>query len=355
MTKLYDALIIGAGAAGLSCALALGRVHRSCVVFSNNIHRNRGAGHIHNVLTRDHTVPADFYAAARADVSKYKNTDFVETNITSVSKPDTPAQPHFVATDSSGHTWLGRTVVLATGIRDVFPELEGYAANWPHNIYQCPFCDGHERSELPIGVLAYPRFNPNLAKVCTIANHIGVPPGQTPNPGESKVTLFTNGPVDTKNEASRKAIETCKAHGVRIEEETVVKLEDAAPKPGMYVHLADGETVYVGFALHKPGTSLNARELIDGLGVDIVQGMFGEYVKTINFFKMTSIPGVYAAGDIDTELTSATGAMLEGVTAGAGVAHYCGDIEDREALERQQDVDQIVFGKSISRVGSKGG
>ena len=336
MTKVYDALIIGAGAAGLSAALGLGRVHRSAIVFSAPSHRNNGAAHIHNVLTRDHTVPADFYAAARKDLERYNNTVFVETTITSVKKTPTK-DGAFVASNAKGETWHGRTVVLATGVKDVFPDLPGYAENWPQNIYQCPFCDGHERADLPIGVLAYPGFNPMLVRLATIAHAFGVKPGEKNVPGQSKVTLFTNGKVDMGVEANAAAMELCRAKGIKVEERKVVKLEDVSGKKGVDVgvdvRLEDGERVFVGFVLHKPPTELVAKEVIDGLGLETRRGMFGDMVKTVNMFKETSVEGVFAAGDVCEDMTAVDNALFTGACAAGGVAHYVGNLDDKEALE----------------------
>ena len=336
MIKVYDALIIGAGAAGLSTALGLGRVHRSALVFSTPSHRNNGAAHIHNVLTRDHTVPAEFYAAARKDLERYNNTAFVETAITSITKAATKGD-NFVASNARGETWYGRTVVLATGVKDVFPDLPGYAENWPQNIYQCPFCDGHERADLPIGVLAYPTFDPMLVRLATIANAFGVKPGEKNVPGQSKVTLFTNGKVDMGLEANTAAVELCRAKGIKVEERKVVKLEDVSGKKGVdvgvEVWLEDGERVFVGFVLHKPPTELVARDVIDGLRLATRRGMFGDVVKTVNMFKETSVEGVFAAGDVCEEMTAVDNALFTGACAAGGVAHYVGDLDDREALE----------------------
>ena len=346
MTKVYDALIVGAGAAGLSAALGLGRVHRSAIVFSTSSHRNNGAAHIHNVLTRDHTVPTDFYAAARKDLERYNNTVFVETTITSVSKAATIKGGGFIASNAKGETWHGRTVVLATGVRDVFPDLPGYAENWPQNIYQCPFCDGHERADLPIGVLAYPEFNPMLVRLATIAHAFGVESGEKNTPGQSKVTLFTNGKVDMGVEANQAALELCRAKGIKVEERKVVKLEDVSGKKGVDVGMdvwsEDGERVFVGFVLHKPPTELVAREVVDELGLETRRGMFGDVVKTINMFKGTSVEGVFAAGDICEEMTAVDNALFTGACAAGGVVHYVGDLDDKEALERWKAKESVA-------------
>ena len=225
MNKIYDALIIGSGPAGLSAALALARVHRTCIVFSNAHYRNKGAT-AHSILTRDHTPSEDILALGRRDVERYGSVDFVETTITSVSKPMGSGHDEFVAANASHEQWHGRTLVLATGVRDIFPALPGYVENWPDNIYQCLFCDGHERSNLPVGVLTYPKWSPMYGKMATMAHFLTMPAGAK-SEGKSNVTLFTNGVVDDGEEVNRTALQTCAAHGIKVDQRQVVRLEKA--------------------------------------------------------------------------------------------------------------------------------
>lgn len=116
MNKIYDALIIGGGPAGLSTALGLGRVHRTCVVFSDNKFRNQGAHAAHAILTRDHTPPQEIRAIGRDQLERYGNTTFVDTRIENVRKDTSHDIEMFVAEDGKGQSWIGKTVVLATGV-----------------------------------------------------------------------------------------------------------------------------------------------------------------------------------------------------------------------------------------------
>lgn len=143
-SKIYDALIIGAGPAGLSAALGLSRVHRSKAVFTrpgNAGFRNEGAHEMHNVLSRDCTKPEDFRQIAREQILKYGTTDFYEADITSIKKvepteADATAIPsYFEVVDKEGQKWNGRKVVLAMGSKEVLPtDVQGYKENWPHNM-----------------------------------------------------------------------------------------------------------------------------------------------------------------------------------------------------------------------------
>jgi len=123
-----DALIIGGGPAGLTAALTLARQRHTAVVFDSGTYRNASANHIHTVITWDHKSPADFRAAARENIaSGYETVIFRDVGVEALRKADDGC---FEATDTDGELWMGKKVILATGVRDVYPDIEGYAECW---------------------------------------------------------------------------------------------------------------------------------------------------------------------------------------------------------------------------------
>lgn len=134
-SALVDCLIIGGGPAGLSTALTLGRLHRSCIIFDDGVYRNQKAHRAHGVLTRDHVPPSEIRKLGREDIKRYDNTKFVEARVEHVKRPDVTGGT-FTITDDKGNKYKGRTVVLATGAADQLPDIPGYAENWGSSIYQ---------------------------------------------------------------------------------------------------------------------------------------------------------------------------------------------------------------------------
>jgi thioredoxin reductase len=139
-TTLYDALIVGAGPAGLSVALGLSRTHRRAAVFTKPDgagFRNEGAAEMHNVISRDGIAPAEFRSIAKEQITRYGTVDFIEAEIVDMNKVSAESEGSleaFQVTASDGQQWTGRKLALAMGSVEVFPDIEGYKENWPENM-----------------------------------------------------------------------------------------------------------------------------------------------------------------------------------------------------------------------------
>ena len=126
--KLCDVLIIGGGPAGLATALGLARQLHTAVVFDSGVFRNERAHELHNVLTWDHRAPAEFRAAARKELlGRYQTIQIEDVTVNNVHQtPD----GLFEVVDAKNRTWAGRKLVLAVGVRDIAPDIPGYAELW---------------------------------------------------------------------------------------------------------------------------------------------------------------------------------------------------------------------------------
>ena len=144
---LFDVLIIGGGPGGLSTATGLARQLYTAVVFDSGVYRNARSQHMHNVPTWDHRLPAEFRAKARDDLlARYDTIQFADMKIDRVAKMPSGT---FQATDAAGQVWEGRKLVLATGVRDVPPDMEGYGDVWGHSmlVHCCFFSHFRSTSE----------------------------------------------------------------------------------------------------------------------------------------------------------------------------------------------------------------
>lgn len=134
--RIYDALILGGGPAGLTTALGLARVHRTALVLSHQAFRNDGVQEMHAVPSRDGTNPEEFRRITREQIEAYGDgIEFVDGEVVRVVKKKLAnGYRGFAIEDEGEKVWVGRKLVLAMGSRDVFPDIIGYAENWPQNM-----------------------------------------------------------------------------------------------------------------------------------------------------------------------------------------------------------------------------
>jgi thioredoxin reductase len=146
---MYDALVIGGGPAGLQAALTLGRMHRPTLLLDSGTYRNGPVDAMHNVLTNDGRHPADFRAVVRSELATYDDVAVRDAAAASVERLDDGT---FSTMLEDGSVVVSRTLVLATGLRDVMPDIPGFVEQWGRSVHMCPFCDGHELSGRRVAV-----------------------------------------------------------------------------------------------------------------------------------------------------------------------------------------------------------
>jgi len=137
-SALVDVLIVGGGPAGLAAALMLGRARRRVVVVDAGAPRNARVDAVHGLLGHSGVAPGELLRAARAQLEPYAVT-FVEDEVTGIVR----AEHGFIATTRRGR-FEARKVLIATGIRDVLPDVPGVQACWAKSVFVCPYCDGWE-------------------------------------------------------------------------------------------------------------------------------------------------------------------------------------------------------------------
>lgn len=145
---MYEAIIVGGGAAGLQAALTLGRMHRRTLLLDSGEYRNAAVPHAHNLLTNDGRDPAEIRRLGRSEVAAYSTVeirDAIASAITVVSDE--------VRVEVDGETLRAAHLVLATGLADDLPPIPGLAEHWGDRVANCPFCHGHEFAGRPVAVL----------------------------------------------------------------------------------------------------------------------------------------------------------------------------------------------------------
>lgn len=153
MKRVRDAvarnvLVVGGGAAGLTAALVLARARHCVTVIDDHTHRNATVDEFHGFPTRDSTTPNDFRTDALADLHSYDVT-IVHSAVTGTQSTDSSVS----MTLADGTTVHGNAVVLATGVHDELPPIEGLAPRWGKSVFNCPFCDGWEHRDQAVVVI----------------------------------------------------------------------------------------------------------------------------------------------------------------------------------------------------------
>jgi len=147
----YDVVVVGGGAAGLSAALVLARARRRVAVVDAGEPRNAPAQHMHGFLSRDGFPPAELLRLAREEVSGY-GADIVGARVSHVRRTgDDP--PRFDVQLTEGDAVSARRLLVATGLRDVLPDIPGVRERWGRDLLHCPYCHGYEVRERPLGVI----------------------------------------------------------------------------------------------------------------------------------------------------------------------------------------------------------
>lgn len=341
--QIVDALIIGEGPAGLNAALTFARTRTTALVFDSGEYRNEGIKHMHTVASRDHQDPYVFRGTAREQIeSRYETIWFQKSTITHAAKKLIGKEKYdgFEVKDSDGKTYEGRKLILATGSKDIMPDIEGYRENWPDHIFQCLGCDGYEQRGTPIGILSFD--SPMYAHMTQMATAF-----------DKRITIFSDGPV-SKDEPIQKALKVARAFGAKLDERKIVRLVNKGPShtDGVTIKFESGEPVTLGFIVHKPVTVNRAQHLIDQVGLETVDAAMGGHIKIINpMFNDTSVRGVFAAGDTMVMMKQVAIAMAEGLKAAVGAGMQLGQetsekmVKEFEASEQKQ-VKENVFTSS---------
>lgn len=313
---VFDALIIGAGPAGLNAALVFARTRGTALVFDSQEYRNEGIKHMHTVASRDHQEPYSFRQIARDQIeARYDTVWFQHATITHATKKPIGQDNYegFEVKDSEGLTYSGKKLILATGSKDIMPEIPGYKENWPEHIYQCLACDGYEQRSTPIGILEFK--HPSQSHLIQMAKAF-----------DDRITIFSNGTIPDDLPVQQ-ALKVAKALGVNVDSRKITRLLNNGPshEEGVTIEFETGEPVTLGFLVHRPVTVNRSQHLIDQLGVETVDSAMGGHIKIANpMFNETSVRGVFAAGDTMVMMKQAAIAMAEGLKAAAGAGIQIG-------------------------------
>jgi len=301
-----DVLVVGGGAAGLSAAMSLGRSRRTVRVLDAGAPRNATSPHAHNLLTRDGTPPAELLAVGRDEVARY-GVEVTTAQVVAARAVDAPRgddpEPAFEVDTDDGTTHRARRLVVTTGMRDALPDVPGLADRWGRDALHCPYCHGWEVRDRVLAVIA---SGPRAVHAALLVRQLS-----------ADVTLLLHDAFepDTAQWADLAArgvrVVAGRVTGVRVVDDALTGLV-----------LADGavvrcDAVFVGSRAVLDDT------VVDGLGLatattELAGEDLGRAV-TVDATGATSVPGVWAAGNVTGPQHALASSIAAGSLAGAHV------------------------------------
>lgn len=301
----YDAVVVGGGPSGLSAALTLGRSCRKVLVCDEGKPRNHTSPAVHSYFSRDGIRPAELLKIGRTQLKPY-DVEIRDVGVVDAVKRDDGFQVEL----RSGAMVKTRKLILATGVKDELPQVDGLAALWGTGVFHCPYCHGWEVRDQPWAYIA------SGAQAVEWGSELL---GWTKN-----LTLCSNGPAGLMESE----LQVLKDRGINLREEPITRLigESGALKAIVF---GAGEPLNLG-VLFVRSTMAQRSHLPQKLGCKLssVEGAFKDAVES-DLFGATSVPGLYVVGDASLGAPQVATAVSDGVLA-AMMANKAMSKEDAE-------------------------
>jgi thioredoxin reductase len=292
----FDVAIVGAGFAGLSAALLLGRYRRPTVIFDGGETRNHTSKHVHGYLGFENSSPKHIIQKAWKDVLQYDSIKVVKVKIDTIKMSD---KKYFLLKTSESQERISvrsKYIIIATGIKDIKPTIKNFEKFDGNGAWHCPHCDGFQTTNKKLAIIALGQESITYAKEFL---------GWTKD-----ITVFIQqGEKHDKYRLTDKDKVEAKTLGIDIvENDSVIEIiGDQEGKPNGVIckskRLYNAEVIFyhLGYDIQN--------ELAKQLGCELDDG----HIK-VNTMQQTTVPNVYAAGDIDTDrhyivLAVASGAL----------------------------------------------
>jgi thioredoxin reductase len=288
---MYDVIIVGAGPAGLTAALYLGRACRQVALLDNNQPRNAVSHGIHGFISRDGMLPGEFRKISRDQLASYQNIEIIDATVATGRQ----VEGGFEISLENGKTYQSRKVILASGLKDELASIEGFNRFWGSGVFPCPYCDGWEVRDQPLVVHYTGEAAFRMARLLT-------------NWSEN-LTVCSDGPSEL-NDTQRQQLA---AAGIAVWEEKIARVEGGDHLER--VVFEDGSSIACKGLFTRP-IQRQSNPLAESLGCEITDSGL---VKTTEV-GATSVPGLYVAGDSMTRGQNIVFAAASGGIAGGMVS-----------------------------------
>jgi thioredoxin reductase len=287
----WDVVIAGAGPAGLSAALVLGRARRRVLLCDTGTPRSWASKEMHAYLSRDGVPPQEFLAIGRRELRRYRGVRYLPQEVRGARRSGTG----FAVRLADGRRVNCRKLLIATGVFDIVPRIPGIDELFGHSVFQCPYCDGWEMRDRR--VLAYGRTRRGFEMARAMTAWTG------------DLVLCTDGASGYSPDERRQL----ERNGIRLFEKRIRALEGNRGRLRSVV-FNDGERL-ARDAMFFDTPSHHQSRLAESLGCKFGRNggvLCGEY-------EATSVPGVFVAGNIIRDVQLSIVAAAEGARAAFGI------------------------------------
>ena len=284
---MLDVVIVGAGPAGLSAALILGRCRRRVLVCDTHHPRNAASQALHGFLSRDGTSPLELRRLGREQLQRYGTVELRHIKVTDAAR----LNDGFELRLSDGTRLRCRRLLLATGVVDDLPKISGFEELYGRSVLHCPYCDGWEVRDQPLAIYGKGDRGRGLALELTAWSR--------------DLVLCTDGP----GELSPEDLARLARNGIEVGEDRIARLEGK-----------DGSLERIVFT---SGDVLERRALFFNTGEhersDLPAKLGCEFTahSTVRTgeYEATNVPGLYVAGDASRRVQLVIVAAAEGAEA----------------------------------------
>ena len=284
----FDVIIIGGSFAGLSAALSLGRSLRNVLIIDNGMPCNRQTPHSHNFITQDGKTPKQIATLAKKQVSQYKTIKFYNGPAVDATKKE----KGFEIKTQAGDLFRSRKMIIATGLKDIMPDINGFAECWGISVIHCPYCHGYEVRNEKTGILGNSDYGFEFSRL--VSNWT------------KDLTLYTNG----KSTLPMERVKKLTGHNISIVETEIQRFDHVKGKIQNIVFRDNSATSIT--AIYARPSSVQHSEIASQLGCEFTeQGR----VK-VDTSQHTTIEGAFACGDCASSTRDIALAVSSGMIAG---------------------------------------